>query len=65
MGSSLTVSPACNMPELTATFSSDLKPNAGKLVICNLQNTPLVLFTFLLFIYLLRIIFCLLFFYYF
>lgn len=34
LGSSLTVSPANNMPELTAS-------SKGKLVICNLQKTPL------------------------
>ena len=34
LGSSLTVSPACNMPLMTARVG-------GKLVICNLQNTPL------------------------
>jgi len=34
LGSSLTVSPACNMPEATAD-------KGGKLVICNLQRTPL------------------------
>ena len=34
LGSSLTVSPACTMPKRTAK-------NNGKLVICNLQNTPL------------------------
>jgi len=35
LGSSLTVSPACNMPELVG------KNPKGKLVICNLQKTPL------------------------
>jgi len=35
LGSSLTVSPACNMPEIVG------KSAMGKLVICNLQNTPL------------------------
>jgi len=34
LGSSLTVSPACTMPKRT-------KKNGGKLVICNLQKTPL------------------------
>jgi len=35
LGSSLTVSPACNMPENVG------KKSNGKLVICNLQKTPL------------------------
>merc|ERR1719359_981395 len=35
LGSSLTVSPACNMPKLTA------RKRDGQLVICNRQKTPL------------------------
>ena len=34
LGSSLTVSPACDMPKMTAE-------QGGKLVIVNMQNTPL------------------------